>query len=102
MKTDNIARNKLAADMKAVISDTEELLKATAGQADDKIKSVRARIEETLRSAKTRVDDLESLAMENVKATANATDQYVHDNPWPSLGIAAGVGLIIGWILGRK
>ena len=97
-----IARERLAADMKAVISDTEELLKVTAGQAGDKLQSVRARVEETLRSAKVRVEDLEHDAVEKVKVAAKMTDQYVHENPWPSIGVAAGVGLIVGWIIGRK
>ena len=103
MKSESaVARQKLAADLRAVIADTEELLKATAGQAGDKIQSARARVEETLRSASARMDTLEDYAVENVKATAKATDQYVHDNPWQSIGIAAGVGLIFGWLLGRK
>lgn len=103
MTTDStIAREKLAEDMKAVISDTEELLKATAGQAGEKIQSARAHVEETLRSAKARMEDLEHIAVEKVKDAAKATDKYVHDNPWPSIGIAAGVGLIVGWLLGRK
>lgn len=97
-----IARKKLAADLRAVIADTEELLKATAGQAGDKIQSVRARVEETLSSARARISSLEDSAVENVKASAKATDLYVHENPWQSIGIAAGVGLIFGWLLGRK
>ncbi|PKL16893.1 MAG: DUF883 domain-containing protein [Spirochaetae bacterium HGW-Spirochaetae-5] len=97
-----IARKKLAADLRAVIADTEELLKATAGQAGDKIQSARTRVEETLRSARARIDTLEDSAMENVKASAKATDQYVHENPWQLIGIAAGMGLIFGWLLGRK
>ena len=103
MKTDStIARETLAADMKAVIADTEELLKATAGQAGDKIQSARARVEETLRSAKASMEDLELAAIEKVRDAAKATDQYVNENPWPSVGIAVGVGLIVGWLLGRK
>jgi ElaB/YqjD/DUF883 family membrane-anchored ribosome-binding protein len=103
MKSESaVARQKLAADFKAVIADTEELLKATAGQAGDKIQSARTRVEETLRSARARMDTLEDYVVDNVKASAKATDQYVHDNPWQSVGIAAGVGLIFGWLLGRK
>ena len=97
-----VARHKLAVDLKAVIADTEELLKVTAGQAGDKIQSARTRVEETLRSARAHMDTLESYVVDNVKASAKATDQYVHDNPWQSIGITAGVGLIFGWLLGRK
>jgi ElaB/YqjD/DUF883 family membrane-anchored ribosome-binding protein len=98
----SIAREKLAKDLKTVIAETEELLKATAGQAGDKVDSVRARVEETLGAAKGRLEELEEAAMENLKAGVKATDAYVHENPWPAIGIAAGVGLIAGWILGRK
>lgn len=103
MKSESaVARQKLAADLRAVITDTEELLKATAGQAGDKIQSARTRVEETLRSARGRIDTLEDTVIEEVKASAKATDLYVHDNPWQSIGVAAGIGLIFGWLIGRK
>jgi ElaB/YqjD/DUF883 family membrane-anchored ribosome-binding protein len=107
MKIDTATvRDTLAEDLRAVIGDTEELLKATASQAGDQIQSVRKRVEATLRSARDRVEDLEVETLAKVKAAAKATDQYVHQNPWPSIGIAAGVaagvGLIAGWLLGRK
>jgi len=95
-------REKLAADLKAVIGDTEELLRATAGQAGEKIHAARARAEETLRSAKARLAELGEAGVEKAKAAAKATDTYVHENPWQAIGIAAGVGFLIGWMLGRK
>ena len=98
----SLARDKLEKDLKLVISETEELLKATAGQAGEKVQAVRARVEETLASAKAQMGDFERLAFEGAKAAAKATDRYVHDNPWPAIGVAAGIGLIAGWILGRK
>jgi ElaB/YqjD/DUF883 family membrane-anchored ribosome-binding protein len=97
-----ITREKLAAEMKAVIADAEELLKVTAGQTGDEIQSTRAHVEETLRSAKNKMEDWEHVVVEKVKDAAKATDRYVHDNPWPSIGIAAGIGLVVGWLIGRK
>jgi ElaB/YqjD/DUF883 family membrane-anchored ribosome-binding protein len=97
-----VTREKLAADLRAVIDDTEELLKATAGQAGEKIHAARARAEETLRTAKARLAELGEAGVEKAKAAAKATDTYVHDNPWQSIGIAAGVAFLLGWVLGRK
>lgn len=97
-----VAREKLEKDLHSVMAETEELLKATAGQAGEKIQSVRARVEQTLATAKAEAGDLERIALEGAKAAAKATDRYVHENPWPAIGVAAGVGLIAGWILGRK
>ena len=101
-KESSAARDKLAKDLQAVIGETEELLKATAGQGGEKIESLRAHVEETLESAKSRMGELEDAVLENVKSTAKATDQYVHENPWPAVGIAAGIGLIVGLMLARK
>ncbi len=98
----NSAKEKLAMDIKTVISDTEELLKVTAGQADDKIQSARARVEKTLRSAGARLEDMEHAAVEKVIDAAKTTNQYVHGNPWPSIGVAAGLGLIVGWLIGTS
>lgn len=95
-------RQKLTEDIMAVISSAEELLNATAGQAGEKIQSVRAKAEESLKIAKTHIDEIEQIFFEEGKAAAKATDKYVHENPWYSIGIAAGVGLIAGWLLCRK
>ncbi len=103
MTTETAAtREKLAADLRAVIDDTEELIKATAGQAGDKINAARARAEETLRGAKARMAELGQAGAEKARAAARATDTYVHDNPWQAVGVAAGVGFLVGWLLGRK
>ena len=36
------------------------------------------------------------------KAAATTTDEYVHSKPWTAVGVAAGVGLIIGMLVGRR
>ena len=93
------AREKLAADLKAVVADTEELLRATAGQAGEKIHTARQRAEESLKAAKARMIEVEQAVVEDAKAAAKATDRYVHDNPWQAVGVAAGVGLLVGLLM---
>lgn len=103
MKTEStISREKLAEEMKSMITDFEGLLKATAGQADDEIQSARSRVEKAIHSAKEQIGDFEHAAVEKIKEAAKTTDKYVHDNPWPFIGAAAGLGLIAGWLIGRK
>src|SRR5512133_1354845 len=102
MTTTAVTREKLAADLRAVIEDTEELLKATAGQAGEKIAAARTRAEETLRTAKARLGELGEAGAEKARAAAKATDVYVHDNPGQAIGIAAGLGVFVGWLMGRK
>jgi ElaB/YqjD/DUF883 family membrane-anchored ribosome-binding protein len=100
--TDIVTRDKLVADLKVVINDAEELLKITAGQAGEKAAAVRDRMQKTIEQAKGKLVEVENKALDQTKAAARATDAYVHDNPWRSVGIAAGVGLLFGLILGRR
>ena len=100
--TDIVTRDKLLADLRVVVADAEELLKITAGQAGDKVAAVRERIQKGLDQAKAKIVEAENKALESTKAAARATDVYVHENPWKSVGIAAGFGFIIGLLFGRR
>ncbi|MFN3751082.1 MAG: YqjD family protein [Thiobacillus sp.] len=104
MSTENTvaSQEKLVADMKAVIADAEDVLKATADQTGEKIASLRARIQERVHAARARLADAEAVLREKTRAMAQATDAYVHENPWKSIGVAAGVGFLVGFILGRR
>jgi ElaB/YqjD/DUF883 family membrane-anchored ribosome-binding protein len=78
-------------DLRAVITDAEELLRATADQAGPGMEEVRARAEESLRAAR-----------EHLKGAGVELDGHVRAHPWAAVGIAAGLGLIAGILLSRK
>lgn len=96
-----VNKEKLMQDLRVVVADTEELLRATADQVGDKVVSVRERIQVHLASTKERLAEAEQAVVARAKQAAHVTDEYVHDNPWKAVGIAAGVGLIIGMLIGR-
>ncbi len=98
----NSSKQKLASDMRVVVSDAEEILRATAGVAGEKMVDLRERIAERLRDAKLRLADAEAALVDKTKAAARATDDFVNDNPWQAVGIAAGIGLLLGIIIGRR
>jgi ElaB/YqjD/DUF883 family membrane-anchored ribosome-binding protein len=100
--TDVVTRDKLVADLKLVVTDAEELLKLTAGQAGEKVAAVREKMQRGLEQAKAKIVVIEGKAVEQTKAAARATDAYVHENPWKAVGIAAGVGLLVGLLIGRR
>jgi len=76
-------RGKLVEDLKAVVADAEELLKATASQTGERIAAARAKAEESLKAAK-------------------ATEDYVRANPWKAMGIAAGAGFVLCLLATRR
>jgi ElaB/YqjD/DUF883 family membrane-anchored ribosome-binding protein len=97
-----VAREKLINDFRAVVSDSEELLRATAGQAGERITAARERAEESLRDAKQRIAELEDNAFERARVAARQTDEYVRDHPWESIGIAGAVGILVGMLISRR
>jgi len=96
------SKDKLIADFKVVVADAEELLCATASEAGGKAADLRARIQARLADAKVQIADAETVIIDKAKRAGRAADDYVHDNPWRSVGIAAGVGLIVGLLIGRR
>lgn len=98
----DVSREKLASDLRVVVADAEELLRATAGQMGEKAVVARERIEESLRIAKDKLARVEEAVIDKTKAAARATDDYVHDHPWGAVGIAAAVGLVIGMLISRR
>jgi ElaB/YqjD/DUF883 family membrane-anchored ribosome-binding protein len=97
-----VTTDQLLADLKTVMNDAEALLRATSTQTGEKIQEVRARAEESLRQAKQRLSTIEDEALRRAREVADATDEYVRENPWQSVGIAAGVGLLVGLLLTRR
>ena len=95
-------KERLVSDMKLVITDAEEILRATAGAAGEKVTELRERITVRLRDAKERLADAEVALVDSTKAAARATDDFVHNEPWKAVGVAAALGLALGVLIGRR
>jgi len=92
------ANQRLAGDLKVVMHDAEELLKATTNEAGEKVKEIRSRLARTLESAKATCENLQEKAAQ----AAKATDHVIREHPYESIGIAFGVGLLIGILASRR
>ena len=95
-------KDKLMHDLTQVIRDAEELLKNAEQQTGEGFTSARVKFESTLRNAKAEVARIEDMVVTKTKDAAHATDVYVKENPWQSVGIAAGVGLLLGLLISRS
>lgn len=98
----SIPKERLISDLKRVVADAEHLLQATAGQATADVADLRSKIQGTLTQAKASLADAQSAVVDKAKEVGRATDDFVHDNPWKSIGVAAGVGLVVGLLIGRR
>ena len=97
-----IAREKVMDELREVTASTEALIAASAGQSGEKVQQLRIRAEDSLREARLRLLEAGVRLEGKVRRRARAVDDFVHDSPWPALGIAAGAAFLIGYVLGRR
>ena len=100
--SNDVSKQKLVADLKIVVADAEELLRATASQAGEKVSVARERIQASLATAKVKLTEAEQALLEKSKLAAKAADEYVRENPWQAVGIAAAAGLVLGVLISRR
>lgn len=95
-------KDELLANLRRVIADGEELLAATAGEGGARFDELRARARRNLLLAREKLADADAALRAGARRAATATDDYVHDNPWSSIGAAAAIGMLVGVLLGRR
>jgi ElaB/YqjD/DUF883 family membrane-anchored ribosome-binding protein len=93
---------RLMEDLKRVVADSEALMAATSSDVSAGANTARQRAAESMAHARDRLHALEAQAKERVTAAAHQADHYVHENPWQSIAIAAGVGALVGILLARR
>jgi ElaB/YqjD/DUF883 family membrane-anchored ribosome-binding protein len=102
MMDGEVVKEKVVSDLKTLVNDAEELLKATANQAGEKVAVARQKIEQSLIEGKKALADAEKTLVAKSKECAEIADDYVRENPWSAVGIAAGVGLVLGLMIRGK
>lgn len=95
-------KEKLVADVKQVMGELEAILRDSASEAGDEVSKLQDKMRDRLRAARSSLTELEYEVVDKAKAAANATDEYVHTRPWTAIGVAAGIGAVIGLLLNRR
>lgn len=96
--THELNTDKLVKDLKTLTRDAEDLVEATAGEVSDRAREARRRLADALDNARATCENVQEKAV----AGAKATDKVIRDHPYQALGIAFGVGLLIGVLVNRK
>ena len=89
-------------DIRNVLADAEDLLKQAASATGERASELRETAMGRLRQAKEKAADVQVVVVEKGKKAVRATDDYVHERPWTAIGIAAGVGVLVGLLINRK
>jgi ElaB/YqjD/DUF883 family membrane-anchored ribosome-binding protein len=91
-----------SAEWRNLVADVEDLVKKVAHVDDEEIARIRHKVEDTLARAKTTANQSIAAVRGRAGEYSEATDEYVHENPWAAIGIAAAVGIIIGFVAAAR
>jgi ElaB/YqjD/DUF883 family membrane-anchored ribosome-binding protein len=95
-------KDKLIKDFHSVLSDTEELMKSVSNESGGTAQALRTKVEQNLKQAKEYLEDFEDSIIDKSKTAARATDEYVHENAWQTIGLAVGIGILIGYLISDR
>jgi len=96
------ASQRLVADLKTLAADTQDLIKVTAEHSGEKIVAARDKARLGLAQAQANIAAAQAVVTERAKVAAQATDSYVHEHPWSTIGVAALFAFTIGFMAGRR
>ncbi|WP_244827450.1 MULTISPECIES: DUF883 family protein [unclassified Caballeronia] len=96
-----LGKQKIIEDIKVLLNDSEELLRLSASLPGEGVDALRTRLRDHVDSARSALEDAQTSAQTRYKTSVECTEKYVRENPWQSLGIAAGAGFLIGLLVVR-
>jgi ElaB/YqjD/DUF883 family membrane-anchored ribosome-binding protein len=97
----NGQKDKLIEDIKSVVADADDLLRKAKTSSAEGYSAVRVELEDRLANSIVRLQEVQEELKSRASQAARATDEYVHDNPWKSMGYVAVAGVIIGLLITR-
>ena len=98
----NAGQDELLQEFQALVKDTEKLLQQSADLTGEKAEDLRTQIHQSLSRARATMHNAEASVRERSKAAVDATESYVQTHPWQSMGIAAGVGMLLGMLITKR
>jgi len=101
-KSANPNEAAIKSDLQAALDDTEAVLRDLADEGSSISQTMRERITANLESVKAKLKETEALVTDKAKEAARVTDEYVRENPWQTVGIAAAVGFLVGMLVSRR
>ena len=100
--TSHQPEQNLLNELKRILYAAEEFAEATARDSGEKLGEARKHFSATLKDAHRYVGDAESMVRAKAKVAADTANAYVRTNPWKSVGVGAGIGVILGLLIGRR
>ncbi len=91
-----------ARDVRNQLSEAEFMLGQVGKASGEMASGLLSQVEDRLLSAVGAVQGLQQDAVDRARAAGRVADDYVSDNPWRMVGVAAALGLLVGVLVGRR
>jgi len=95
-------QSAIAREYHALLSDLEHLIGTATSMSSEELSSAKAALGARIDAARSTIGHAGEVVMDRAKRSARATDEFVNERPWQSVGIAAAAALLIGFMLGRR
>jgi ElaB/YqjD/DUF883 family membrane-anchored ribosome-binding protein len=84
------------------VADMEDLIKASTSLTGDDLARAKANLSARVAAAKAFVEEMPGAISDRARNTVKVADDYVREQPWQAMGMTAAVGLLVGFLLGRR
>jgi ElaB/YqjD/DUF883 family membrane-anchored ribosome-binding protein len=95
-------KDTASGEIRNLMADVEDLVTRVAGVKDPDIALVRSKVLKTLDAARTSMSASAGRVREHAIKVAGTTNDFVRENPWQLLGIAALLGAAVGYLARRR
>jgi ElaB/YqjD/DUF883 family membrane-anchored ribosome-binding protein len=96
-----LGRQKIVQDLSVLLTDSEEMLRLAAVVPGEGLEALRERLRTHVDAVQNALADAQTSAQRRYRSATVQTERYVRQNPWQSLGIAAGIGFMLGMLASR-
>jgi ElaB/YqjD/DUF883 family membrane-anchored ribosome-binding protein len=102
--SDGVSDVKAAAssEIKSLLADVEDLMARIADLKDADVVRVRGKVQRAVDATKQSLADGADVIRQHAQTAVSTTDDYVRDNPWQAIGVAALVGAVVGILATRR
>lgn len=97
----NNIQEALRDDPAQLAEDAQTLVDATADIASEKVSEARKRFKEVLERVAECSKETWNTVSEKAVSGAKITDKTIRENPYQSVGVALGIGALLGFLLTR-
>lgn len=93
---------QLVHDLRAVMHDAQQLLDSGVAGCSAQASQARQRLEAAIGEVRQSWATCQPNVRQRLSQWQHASDEYVHQHPWTTVGVAVGMGVAVGWLLSRR